>query len=91
MDLNAVVPCFQHRIFGGGRVQLHVFFDLLDGQRAGCLVTFDRDGARPDDGVVTLFSKDVTFSGTPEGPELEKNERSVRVYCIRDLTGEIST
>ena len=85
VDLNAVKPRFQHSIFGGSGVQLHVFFDLLDGQRVGCLVAFDRDGAGPDDGVVTRFSKDVTFCDTPEGPELEKNERSVRVYCIRDL------
>jgi len=74
VDLHSVEPCFQHRIFRSGGVQLHVFFDLLDSQRARRLVALQCDRAGRDDRVVARFPKVVAFCDTPEDPELEINE-----------------
>jgi hypothetical protein len=78
-------PAFRTAFFGGGGVQFHVFFDLLDGQCSGRLVAFHRDGARAHDGIVARLPKDVAFCDTAEDPELDKNGRPVCVYCVRDL------
>jgi len=75
-------------VFCGSGVELYVFFDLLDGQRTRRLVALQRDSAGRDDRVVARFPKGVAFCDTPEGPELEINERSVCVYCVRDLQGD---
>ena len=85
VDLYAVEPRFQHRVFGGDGVQPHVFLDLLHGQRARRLVALQRDGARPDDRKVARFPEEGAVCDAPGDPELEINERSVCVYCIRDL------
>jgi hypothetical protein len=85
VDLYAVKACFQHRIFRGGRVQLHVFFDLLHSQRARGGGVLQPNGAWSDKRVPALLTKDFGICGAAESPELEKNGRLVCVYCIRDL------
>lgn len=61
VDLYSVKPGFQHRVLCGSRVQLHVFFDLLNGQRTRGIVTLQRDGARSDKWVSALRLKCFGF------------------------------